>query len=291
MARPRMQEQLPKQAQEGMARGDNSWKDVGVSTNPFRSLARTLKLALLFVEATGDLIVTRPSTRQERADWLHRFCARAIRRMKIAVHVHGEFPSAGALITNHLSYLDIPVLAALHPCVFVSKREVSDLPIVGWMTTLSGTVYVDRGRGGSALRAGAAMHAAAKDSLPVVFFPEGTTGSGDTLLKFHSGLLGQAMLEHMPITAGYLRYRLGADNAPGLTAAKDIAWGDKPMLQHMLQFLALRGVEAEIHFAPRPIAFSPAALAKRKIAAAEARAAVAELASHVIAGRVPETVS
>jgi lyso-ornithine lipid O-acyltransferase len=274
-----------------MARGANSWKDECVSTNLFRSMARTLKLALLFLEATGDLIATRPSTRQERADWLHRFCARAIRKMKIAVHVHGEFPSAGALITNHLSYLDIPVLASLRTCIFVSKREVSTLPIVGWMTTLSGTVYVDRGRGGSAMRAGAAMHTAAKDGLPVVFFPEGTTGSGDILLKFHSGLLGHAMLEHMPITAGYICYRLGADNAPGLTAAKDIAWGDKPMLQHIFRFLALRGVEAEIHFAAQPIVFSPAALAKRKIAAAEARAAVAELASQVIAGPVPEAVS
>lgn len=261
-----------------------------MSTDLFRSIARTLKLALLFLEATCDLIASRPSTRQDRADWLHCFCARAIRRMNIAIHVYGEFPSAGVLITNHLSYLDIPVLASLHPCVFVSKREVSSLPIVGWMTTLSGTVYVDRGHGGSALRAGAAMHAAVNDGLPVIFFPEGTTGSGDTLLKFHSGLLGQALLEPLPITAGYIHYRLGDGNAPGLTAAKDIAWGNKPLLQHIFQFLALRGVEAEIHFAPSPIPFSPAALAKRKLAAEEARTAVADLASQVGAGRIPETV-
>jgi lyso-ornithine lipid O-acyltransferase len=248
-----------------------------VTTDLLRSLTRSLLVAVLFVEAGSELLATNPKTRHDRAAWLHRFCARALRRMKITVRVHGPFPSAGALITNHLSYLDIVILASLHPCVFVSKREVAAIPIVGWMTTRSGTVYVERGHGGSALQAGHAMHAAANDGLPVVFFPEGTTNPADQLLKFHSGLLGQALLEAMPITAGYLRYTLTEDNGPAITPAKDIAWGDKPMLHHVFQFLALRGVHADIYFADQPIAFSPRA-ANRKIAATEARAAVAALA-------------
>jgi 1-acyl-sn-glycerol-3-phosphate acyltransferase len=248
-----------------------------VTTDLLRSLARSLQVAVLFFEAGCELLVTRPRTRHDRAAWLHRFCARALRRMKIPVRVHGPFPTAGALITNHLSYLDIVILASIHPCVFVSKREVATIPIVGWMTTRSGTVYVERGHGGSALQAGQAMHAAANDGLPVVFFPEGTTNPADELLKFHSGLLGQALVERMPVTAGYLRYTLTQDNGPGITAARDIAWGDKPMLHHVFQFLALRGVEADVYLAPRPIAFSPRA-SHRKIAATEARAAVAALA-------------
>jgi len=248
-----------------------------VTTDLLRSLARSLQVAVLFVEASCELLVTNPKTRHDRAAWLHRFCARSLRRMQITVRVHGPFPSSGALITNHLSYLDIIVLASLHPCVFVSKREVASIPIVGWMTTRSGTVYVDRGRGGSALQAGAAMHAAANDGLPVVFFPEGTTNPTDQLLKFHSGLLGHALLEQMPITAGYLRYTLTEDNGPSTTPANSIAWGDQSMLRHIFRFLALRGVHADVYLADQPIAFSPRA-ANRKIAAAEARTAVAALA-------------
>ena len=243
----------------------------------FRSVARSLRITLLFVQASWDLIATRPKTRQDRAEWLHRFCARALLKMGIAIRVHGQFPVTGALITNHLSYLDIVVLAAIRPCVFVSKREIMTLPILGWMTTSSGTVYVDRGRVGSALKAGQGMHAAAQDGLPVVFFPEGTTNPEDKLLKFHTGLLGQAMREQMPITAGYIRYSLIAKNAPSVSVARDIAWGETPMLRHIFRFLSLRGVQADIYFADQAIAFSPSA-ANRKIAAAEARQAVADLA-------------
>jgi 1-acyl-sn-glycerol-3-phosphate acyltransferase len=251
-----------------------------------RTLGRCLQVAGLFVEASGELLLTNPKSRHDRAAWLHRFCARALRRMGISVRVHGPFPHRGALITNHLSYLDILVLASLHPCVFVSKREVANLPIVGWMTTRSGTVYVERGHGGSALKAGAAMHAAANDGLPVVFFPEGTTNPADQLLKFHSGLLGQALVEQMPVTPGYLRYTLTEDNGPGVTSASHIAWGPQPMLRHILRFLTLRGVHADVFLADQPIAFSPRA-AHRKIAATEARDAVAALAPHPSASLSP----
>ena len=92
-----------------------------MAINLFRSIARSLQVAVLFLEASCDLVAKRPKTRHDRADWLHRFCARAIRKIKVGVHVHGQFPTSGALITNHLSYLDIVVLAAIRPCVFVSK--------------------------------------------------------------------------------------------------------------------------------------------------------------------------
>jgi 1-acyl-sn-glycerol-3-phosphate acyltransferase len=259
-----------------------SWKDESVTRDlrrTLRTLGRCLQIAGLFLEASCELLFTNPRTRHDRAAWLHRFCARSLRRMGISVRVHGPFPNEGALITNHLSYLDIVVLASLHPCVFVSKREVANLPIVGWMTTRSGTVYVERGHGGSALKAGAAMHAAASDGLPVVFFPEGTTNPADHLLKFHSGLLSQALVENMPVTAGYLRYSLTEDNGPGITPANNIAWGSQTMLRHVLQFLSLRGVHADVYLADQPIAFSPRA-ANRKIAATEARDAVAALAPH-----------
>ena len=64
--------------------------------------------------------------------------------------VTGEFPDGGVVISNHVSYLDIIVFAALKPCVFVSKAEIAQWPVLGWMTTMAGTVYVNRGHGGSA---------------------------------------------------------------------------------------------------------------------------------------------
>src|SRR6202044_4037160 len=107
----------------------------------------------MFVVFGTELAVKRPATREQRADWLHRFCARAMRGMGSEIRVKGGFPERGAVISNHQSYVDIVVFAALHPCVFVSKAEIKSWPVVGWMTTMSGTVYVERGHGGPGVKA------------------------------------------------------------------------------------------------------------------------------------------
>ena len=246
--------------------------------NFFRAVGRSFRLAGMFVVAGTELAVKRPQTREQRADWLHRFCARAMRGMGIEIDVVGRFPERGSVISNHLSYVDIVVFATLHPCVFVSKAEIAAWPVVGWMTTMSGTVYVARGHGGSAMKARRGMQDTVDAGLPVVFFPEGTTTNGRQMLKFHSGLLAQAMLGGGPVTAAHVRYRLVADNGPGVSVADDVCyWGNRNMLAHIFKFLGLRGVRAEVRFAERPIAFSSDGV-HRKLAAVEARAAVAALA-------------
>jgi 1-acyl-sn-glycerol-3-phosphate acyltransferase len=197
--------------------------------------------------------------------------------MGITVTVHGSFPERGALITNHQSYLDIVTLASLHPCVFVSKAELVKVPILGWMTTMAGTVFVERGRGGSALRASKGLRAASEAGLPVVFFPEGTTTNGREMLPFHSGLLAQVMMEKQPVTAGHLTYSMALDNGTDVSVEENICWGDRPMFAHVFTFLGLDGVHVEVRFASAPIIFSNDVL-HRKAAAIEARAAVAALA-------------
>ena len=145
------------------------------------------------------------------------------------------------------------------------------------MTTMAGTVYVDRGHGGSAARAKSRMKAASDAGLPVVFFPEGTTSNGETVLKFHSGLLAQAMQGGEAVTAAFVRYRLTEESGPGITVANDVCyWGDVSMLKHIFVLLGLRGIEVEVSFADAPITFSEG-IARRKMAAVEARAAVMEV--------------
>jgi len=75
--------------------------------NFFRAVGRGVRLVGMFVAAGTELAVKRPATREQRAEWLHRFCARAMRGMGIEINVMGEFPERGAVISNHLSYLDI----------------------------------------------------------------------------------------------------------------------------------------------------------------------------------------
>ncbi|HMF53923.1 MAG TPA: lysophospholipid acyltransferase family protein [Edaphobacter sp.] len=253
----------------------------------FRSVARSIRLTGYFIQYGAELLVRRPSTREARAEWLHRFAAAALHGLGVEIELTGSFPEQGAVISNHLSYLDIIVYAALHPCVFVSKAEVANYPVLGWMTTMAGTVYVARGHGGSALKARAGVEAALKADLPVVFFPEGTTSNGSGLLKFHTGLLSQVRATDAPVTAAHICYHLGEGNGSATVSDDVCYWGDDVvLLPHIFGILGLKGIRAEVRFAEEPIGFSSDAQ-HRKRAAQEAWVAVAELAQ---AAKGTETV-
>ena len=241
-----------------------------------RSIWRSVQLMGLFFHAGVQLLLQRRTSRSARAEWLHCFCARALKQLNVSITVIGTPPERGAIISNHLSYLDIVVYASVHRCVFVSKSEVEQWPVVGWMTTMSGTVYVERGRGGSALRARKCMTDTINEGLPLVFFPEGTTTSGNGVLKFHSGLLGQLTLGTQPIRAAFIRYHLQPQRSAATVTDDVHFWGATPMLPHIYRLLGFRGLRAEVRFEESSIRFSTDPV-PRKQAALEARLAVCRL--------------
>ena len=245
-----------------------------------RTLYRTTKVVAHFAYATVELAITQPKTRADRAAWLSHFCARVLRSMDVTYDIVGPMPMSGAVISNHLTYLDILLHSAMRPCVFVSKIELRKTPLLGWMSFMSGTVYVTRGAGGSAAKAAEGMAKGFRDGLPVVFFPEGTTGVGDEpAMSFRSGLIAQTIDAGEPMRAGFIRYQLSPkDIAAGKTLRNDVHWGPQTLPAHLWGFMGLHALHATVHFAAEPIAFSEAAVANRKVAAEEARHAVAALA-------------
>ena len=245
----------------------------------FGKLWHATRLVWVFVAQLTKLVVTRPHTRPERAAWLTGFCRAALRAVDMSCTTEGHVPLEGAVITNHLSYLDIVVHSAIHPCVFVSAIETRKMPLIGWISMMAGTVYVTRGGGGSAEEAAKGMAKGFRDELPVVFFPEGGTFVGDEpAMPFHSGLLAQALEAGATVTAGFIRYELSAgDLAQGKTARNDVHWGHQALMGHIWNFLGLHGLKAHVRFAETPIAFSATAYEDRKVAAVEAREAVLAL--------------
>ncbi len=244
-----------------------------------RSTLRILHVTFVFAYAVVEVLIRRPRTRAERAAWLSELGQRLCRALRITYQTRGPVPMHGAVITNHLSYVDIFIHAAMRPCVFVSKSELRSTPVLGWISMMAGTVYVERGSGGAAAKAAEGMGKGFRDGLPVVFFPEGTTGVGDEpAMPLRSGLLSQAIALDQPITAGFIHYDLApVDLARGKTARSDVHWGPQTLWQHIWNFAGLQGLHATVRFADAPIAFSPQAVANRKLAAEEARAAVAAL--------------
>src|SRR5205823_1842121 len=65
----------------------------------------------------------RPRCLQARAAWLHRWSRFACRVLGIRITTHGDMPSSGLLVSNHLSYLDVVVLSSIRRCYFALRLQ------------------------------------------------------------------------------------------------------------------------------------------------------------------------
>lgn len=111
------------------------------------------------------------------------------------------------IAANHVSWLDIVVLAAVGPVVFLSKSEVARWPIIGGVATGLGTIYIRRGGPSAARDATEQMVAGLQAGNRVVFFPEGTTGDGTFVRAFRPRLFQAAIDADAPIQPVAIAYR------------------------------------------------------------------------------------
>ena len=191
------------------------------------------------------------------AVWVSAWCRRIMRAMEISCEVEGEVPTADerglALVSNHLSYLDILVYSAVRPFVMVSKTEVRGWPLLGWITAQAGTVYVERAdvKGGQRqthAEVNARMSAAFESGLPVLFFPEGTTTDGGNVLPFRRGLFHSVVNGGVPMRTAAVAYSLGEGNGQA-TVAKDVCyWGEMVFGQHLFGALGLKDLKVRLKF-------------------------------------------
>ena len=204
---------------------------------------------------------------QDRAQWLHASCAMILRRLGIATAARGRRPPQGLICSNHLSYLDILVYAAVLPCVFVSKREVARWPAIGWYARMGGTIFVDRQSRSDTGEVTRQIAAVLQQGVPVLLFPEGTSTDGSIVQRFHPSLLEPAVQLDAEMTAAAIGYR--AHDAH----ERDMCWyGDAPFTPHLVRTMTRKGITAEVEFYP-----SPAAHRDRKAAAIELREQVQAL--------------
>jgi lyso-ornithine lipid O-acyltransferase len=169
-------------------------------------------------------------------------------------------------ISNHVSWVDILVLAGASGTAFVAKHELSEVPVIGWLCSLNRTVFVKReNRMGVAEQINALRDALA-DNWSVTVFPEGTTTDNRSLLPFKTSLL--SMLEPPP--PGVLVQPVMLDYGP---VGEEIGWiGEETGLNNARRVLGRRGsFPVKVHFLEP---FSPAEHPGRKAIGARARAAI-----------------
>lgn len=150
--------------------------------------------------------------------------------LNIQVHVSGRVPDSFAqnvmMVANHISWLDIYALNAVSPARFVSKSEVRDWPVAGWLAYKTGTFFIDRSKRHDTARVNHEVSAALKDGGCVAVFPEGTTSDGTLLRPFHASLLQPAVTSQSqvwPVAIRYLHEDGSINTAPAYTG--EISFG------------------------------------------------------------------
>jgi 1-acyl-sn-glycerol-3-phosphate acyltransferase len=184
-----------------------------------------------------------------RALWAQWISQRFLKMIDCSVRVAGEIPAQGLVVCNHLGYLDILVILSAHPATFVAKSEVRRWPFFGLLTTMAGTIFVERGRRAAVSAPLNFMVRTLKAGLPVVLFPEGTSSDGATVLPFRSALLEAASVASVAVTPVAIDY----DLEEGSVADEICYWREMVFGSHFWNLLGKQGLTATLRFgAPRP---------------------------------------
>jgi 1-acyl-sn-glycerol-3-phosphate acyltransferase len=183
------------------------------------------------------------------ADWARGL----LRLLNVTVRVNGQPAQKGPMLVviNHISWLDILVMLAAQPVCFVSKSEVKHWPLIGWLATNAGTLYIERTKRRDALRVVHETAAALKSGKLIAIFPEGTTSDGKQLLPFHANLLQAAVSAASPVQPVALRF-LEADATFSMSP---VFIGDDTLISSIWRMLRAAPVTAQLDFL-EPVASS-----------------------------------
>jgi 1-acyl-sn-glycerol-3-phosphate acyltransferase len=199
-----------------------------------RALFRLTGLALLLAAYLVPHLLSK-ALNKGRSPWPRRFLRAAASGFGADVRLTGA-PIRGKtlLLANHTSWLDILALGGATGCAFVSKHEIGQVPLVGWLADQNHTLYIDRNdRRGSH---GQVQRIADKldGTQPITLFPEGTTSDGRPILPFRSTLLAAVAPAPGDVSVRPVAIHYGR-------ALGDVAWVGEPGLVNVRRVLGRRG--------------------------------------------------
>jgi 1-acyl-sn-glycerol-3-phosphate acyltransferase len=156
-------------------------------------------------------------------------------------------------VSNHSSWVDIPVLGGILDGCFVSKDDVAKWPVISTIARLGRTVFVSRSRTSTA-RERDVMRSKLDHGDNLILFPEGTSSDGSRVLPFRTSFFALAEArkgedpENLPIIqpVSVVYDRLGG--LPAGRASRPIfAWyGDMDIASHFWRLTQHVGLRATV---------------------------------------------
>jgi 1-acyl-sn-glycerol-3-phosphate acyltransferase len=179
---------------------------------------------------------------------------RFILRIKIVIEGDSSVlnENGNFIISNHVSYLDGVILGSLFAVVFVSKSQVRNWPLFGWMTEVGGTIFVDRQRKNKSVDYIHQTTRMLKRKVNVLVFPEGTSTDGEKLLPFQSIHFQSPLNSKSQILPIAIKYKkINAEEISRDNRDKVCWYGQIKFHKHLLKVLQLNNIQVEVVIYPK----------------------------------------
>ncbi|MCL7428478.1 1-acyl-sn-glycerol-3-phosphate acyltransferase [Streptomyces sp. YS415] len=246
--------------------------------------------ALLVTLAVGiALVPVFGAVPAARRDPLIRAWSRAVVRAGgVRTRLTGAAAPHGGLllVANHISWLDIPLLAAVRPARMLAKAEIRRWPVAGALTARSGALFIERDRLRALPHTVARIAGTLRSGAAVVAFPEGSTWCGRAQGPFRRAVFQAALDAGVAVQPVRLHYR--SEGGPASTAPAFV--GEDSLLSSLWRVVMARHLVAEVEVLPEiPAGAHPdrralARAAQPQPAAAELAGAHAALAAEQVPG-------
>lgn len=155
----------------------------------------------------------------------------------------GSVQGGALLASNHISWLDILMIAAARPGRMLAKIEVRHWPAIGALAARGGTIFLDRDRLRTLPTTVAEIATGLRRGQRVVVFPEGSTWCGRASGRFRPALFQAAIDAGVPVQPITISYRQAGASGPTTTPA---FVGEDGLVSSLGRVLAMRGLEAEL---------------------------------------------
>lgn len=207
-------------------------------------IAAHISTGFVLLVATGA--VWRPHSRlvkKTKQWWLGRIPT----LLGLQITVNGQLPNENEgpflLVSNHVSWVDIPLVGGLLPTCFIAKSEVAAWPLIGTLAAKAGTLFIRRGTGDTE-QVARKMADTFKQDRSILFFPEGTSTDGKTLKRIHTKLFNVCHYHAITVQPVVIRYwTLSGDNPVPFI-------GDHEFASHLWNMLGHAHIYASIDVLP-----------------------------------------
>ena len=155
---------------------------------------------------------------------------------------------SNAFVSNHISFLDIIVLNSLIPSNFIAKSEIKNWPVIGHLSSKTGTIFIKRGDTNDIDHVVDVMKDYINRNKKIIFFPEGRIGNGVDIKKFHSKLFNCISESNSIVQPIFIRYPLDYPN--NIKSDDTVCWADKTqtLIKISLRCLGRSSTNVMVHF-------------------------------------------